>query len=274
LNQSFSIQPERLIKKPIGWRKYLSRMSAQTTIRIDRKNTSNEAKDRFNPLENNDADSTLLSLNGLMRQVLFINKSNPIFNAEITYQKTNGKNLLSNGFETRGDEFWQSAMRLTIKRTWTISADAKLGTKVASSDFLNGRNYILRYLQIQPILSWQPGNNGRLNIKSQYADKSNTLGQERAIIRKIGAEGVWSNIKKGSLQCELSYYKIAFNSTLNNSLTFDMLEGLNAGNNVTWGLTLQRTVAKNLQLSINYNGRKPEELSTIHAGGMQLRAFF
>ena len=80
--------------------------------------------------------------------------------------------------------------------------------------------------------------------------------------------------KKGSLQCEINYYKIAYNGTNNNSLAFDMLEGLNAGNNMTWSLSVQRTIAKNLQLNINYNGRKPEDIPTIHAGGLQLRAFF
>jgi hypothetical protein len=209
-----------------------------------------------------------------MRHVIFINKSNPIFNAECIYQANNGKNLLSNGFETRGDQFWQAALRWTLKRTWTISTDVKKGNKTAASDYLNGRNYALDYLQIQPILSWQPGNTGRLNVKTLYTEKTNTLGMEHAIIQKIGLEGVLSDVKKGTLQCELNYYKIAYNGESNNSLTFDMLEGLNTGNNITWSLTVQRTVAKNLQLNLNYNGRKPETVPTIHAGGLQLRAFF
>lgn len=274
INQSFTIQPERLIKQQKGWRKTVARLSAQTTIRIERKNTSSDANDRFNPLQYDANDTSLLSLNGLMRHVIFINKSNPIFNAECIYQANNGKNLLSNGFETRGDQFWQAALRWTLKRTWTISTDVKKGNKTAASDYLNGRNYALDYLQIQPILSWQPGNTGRLNVKTLYTEKTNTLGMEHAIIQKIGLEGVLSDVKKGTLQCELNYYKIAYNGESNNSLTFDMLEGLNTGNNITWSLTVQRTVAKNLQLNLNYNGRKPETVPTIHAGGLQLRAFF
>jgi hypothetical protein len=53
-----------------------------------------------------------------------------------------------------------------------------------------------------------------------------------------------------------------------------MLEGLRAGNNFTWGLAYQRKVAKNLQLNFTYNGRKSEDNSAIHSGGMELRAFF
>jgi hypothetical protein len=209
-----------------------------------------------------------------MRHVLFINKSNPVFNAECTYQENNGKNLLSNGFETRSEKFWQSSARFTLKKTWTLQAEFRQGIKQAASDFLSGRNYLLDYVQVQPVLTWQPGNTGRLNAKTQYADKVNREGTERAIIRRFGLEAIVSDVKKGSLQCEINYYKIAYNGTNNNSLAFDMLEGLNAGNNMTWSLSVQRTIAKNLQLNINYNGRKPEDIPTIHAGGLQLRAFF
>lgn len=274
INQSLSIQPERLIKKQEGWRKLVARLSTQSTIRLDRKNTSNDGDSRFNPLSYDASDTSLISLNGLMRHVLFINKSNPVFNAECTYQENNGKNLLSNGFETRSEKFWQSSARFTLKKTWTIQAEFRQGIKQAASDFLSGRNYLLDYVQVQPVLTWQPGNTGRLNAKTQYADKVNRQGTERAIIRRFGLEAIVSNVKKGSLQCEINYYKIAYNGTNNNSLAFDMLEGLNAGNNMTWSLSVQRTIAKNLQLNINYNGRKPETVPTIHAGGMQLRAFF
>ena len=53
-----------------------------------------------------------------------------------------------------------------------------------------------------------------------------------------------------------------------------MLEGLQQGLNTTWSINIQRNLAKNLQLSLNYNGRKSQENSTIHNGGIQLRAFF
>ncbi|MEN9640730.1 MAG: hypothetical protein RLZZ262_2599, partial [Bacteroidota bacterium] len=274
VNQSLSIQPDRLIKKRTGWRKWVAKLSAQSTIRLDRKNTSDDGDTRFNPLAYDEKDTSLLSLNGLMRHVVFINKSNPVFNAECTYQESGGKNLLSNGFETRSEQFLQTAARYTWKKTWTIQAEWQQGTKRAASDFLNGRNYVLETQQVQPVLTWQPGNTKRINLKTQYADKRNTEGVERAVIQRLGLEAILSDVKKGSLQCEVNYYKITYNGPSNNSLAFDMLEGLNAGNNMTWAISVQRRIAKNLQLNLNYSGRKPENIPTIHAGGLQLRAFF
>jgi hypothetical protein len=72
----------------------------------------------------------------------------------------------------------------------------------------------------------------------------------------------------------LKFYNIQYNGDGNTSLAFDILEGLNVGFNATWNIIIQRTVAKNLQLSLTYDGRKPQGIPAIHAGGVQLRAFF
>jgi hypothetical protein len=83
-----------------------------------------------------------------------------------------------------------------------------------------------------------------------------------------------NSAQKGSVQLTLNYIKIDYSGMGNSSLSFDMLEGLAKGTNFTWGATIQRTVAKNLQMNLTYNGRKPDQLAPIHTGGVQLRAFF
>ena len=82
------------------------------------------------------------------------------------------------------------------------------------------------------------------------------------------------NTEKGSLQGKFNVVQIKYNGLPNSALGFEMLEGLKSGLNYTWNLSYQRSISKNLQLSIQYNGRKSEENSMIHAGGMEVRAFF
>jgi hypothetical protein len=53
-----------------------------------------------------------------------------------------------------------------------------------------------------------------------------------------------------------------------------MLDGLVPGNNVTWNIGYQRTLANNMQVNFNYDARKTEGNKTIHTGGVQVRAFF
>ena len=98
--------------------------------------------------------------------------------------------------------------------------------------------------------------------------------KERAIIRNVGIETRFNQAQKGSFTAQLNFIVINYNASTNTSLAFEMLEGLKTGNNFTWGLSYQRKVAKNLQLNFNYTGRKSEANKPVHAGGMELRAFF
>ncbi len=272
--QSLTITPSRILKKDNALHKFVGRFSDNASLRIDRKTTREKPDERYNPFVTAVNDSALLTLNGLFRNALFFNKANPTFGLDYTYQYGRNKNLLSNGFESRGDDYNQLGVRWNFIRELTFFMDSRYGKKTATSDFLSGRNYSLNYLSLQPKLTWQPSNKGRLNITSQLVEKRNTLGIETVVIRKLGVDFTLSSIEKGSVQGELNYYRIQYNSSGTNSLSFEMLEGLSTGNNFTWSAGIQRTVAKNLQVNLIYNGRKPENIKTIHSGGVQVRALF
>jgi len=53
-----------------------------------------------------------------------------------------------------------------------------------------------------------------------------------------------------------------------------MLNALKTGYNYTWELSYQRNLTNNIQISINYNGRKSPNSNIINIGGAQVRAFF
>ena len=272
--QSLTIMPSRILKKNKAMHKFIGRFSDNASLRIDRKTTREKREERFNPFVSAVSDSALLTLNGLFRNVVFFNKSNPKFGLDYTYQYGRNKNLLSNGFESRGDDYNQLGIRWNFITEFTFFMDSRYGKKIAASDFLVGRNYRLEYYSLQPKLTWQPSNKGRLNVTSQYAEKQNALGIETVVIRKLGVDFTLSSIEKGSVQGELNYYQIQYNGSGTNSLSFEMLEGLSPGNNFTWSAGIQRTVAKNLQVNLIYNGRKPENIKAIHSGGVQVRALF
>jgi hypothetical protein len=60
----------------------------------------------------------------------------------------------------------------------------------------------------------------------------------------------------------------------NSPAAYELLEGLQPGNNLVWDLGLQRSVANGIQMNVNYQGRKSPGVQTIHTGGVQVRAFF
>jgi hypothetical protein len=275
-SQNLTISPERLLKRDKKWKRALSRFSDQASYKVDRKTNRENAEDRFNPFLVDISDSALYSMNASFRNVFFFNKTDPKFGMDYTVQQVRSKNLLSNGFESRSDAYQQLGFRWNFAGTFTFSSEQRLGAKEASSDFLSGRNFHINYFSVKPKISWQRSNTTRLVLNLEQTQKNNLaeFGGQSVVISKIGAELTASTINKNAVQAALNFYSIRFDGVGNNSIAFEMLEGLNAGLNFTWSVSVQSTVAKNLQLNLIYNGRKPEDVKTIHTGGVQLRAFF
>ncbi|MCC6600202.1 MAG: hypothetical protein IT223_05960 [Crocinitomicaceae bacterium] len=276
-SQAITINPSAILKtNDNGWKKIVSKFSDQASYKVDRKTNREDKNDRFNPFLTSIADSNLIALSGSLRNVFFFNKTNPFFGMDYTFQRVQNKNLLSEGFESRSDEFNQIGLRWNFATAFTFYSETKKGMKRVASDFLSGRNYLIGYWQAKPKITWQPATIARFSLSGEYGNKSNRLQEteERATILKAGAEFVVNSPDKGTFQMGLDLYEIAYNGNLNGSLAFDMLEGLSVGRNYVWTASLQRTVAKNLQMNLLYNGRKPENIRTIHSGSVQVRAFF
>jgi hypothetical protein len=243
-------------------------------LRIERKTSQEAGADRFNPLIVDLPDSILLAAQGLVRNILYFNKANPVYGMDYTHQILENRNLLSNGFESRWEQLNFYSLRWNFIKALTFVQEVRWGEKQTRSDFLNGRNFLIRYNQWQPKLTYQPSPLLKVSALAQYADKRNTWGEERALVRRLGAECAWNVPDKGSIRSEVNFYAIDYQGAVTNSLAFEMLEGLQPGYNYTWQVSWQRNVADNIQLNILYNGRKPQDLKTIHAGSVQVRAVF
>ena len=243
--------------------------------KVNRKTSYEEGLQAFNPFIYTIADTSLVSIATSFRNTFYFNKTNNIFGMNYSYQENGSKILLSNGFDSRLNTFHEVRLRWNIGKYYNLRANGVLGRKKNASDYAPTRNYDLEYFSITPTFSYQPNTTFRLSLNGEYAQKNNfsDLG-ETAIIRDVGFDLRYNQKSKGSLNLRTNYILISYNASTNTSLAFEMLEGLKTGNNFTWGLSYQRKVAKNLQLNFNYNGRKSENNSAIHSGGMELRAFF
>ena len=84
-------------------------------------------------------------------------------------------------------------------------------------------------------------------------------------------EGAKECVKKNG---EFTFIDNAFDGNAFSPVGYQMLEGLQPGNNYTWRLLLQKRITKYLDANLNYNGRKSQTSNTIHTGSVQIRAFF
>lgn len=274
-NQSIFWRPERIWSSEKGFKRLMARFSNQTRFRMNQK-TSDQTADTYNPVQRNISDTSLISYNSTIRNTLFFNRTNPIFAADYTISETGSKTLLANGFDARQVAFQKLGIRWNIKKKFTLKSDVERGKKVSEADFTTGRNYAIDYQKIAPEFIYQPNTKFRIALVGRYEEKENApeYGAEVALVRELGARLKYNQAEKGSLQGEFKTVNIAYTGTGNNALAFEMLESLKAGVNYTWNLRYQRSLSNNLQISVQYNGRKSEENETIHAGGVEVRAFF
>lgn len=274
-NQTLFWRPERIWKNKGSFLKTLSKFSNQTRFRVDRK-MSNQSARTYNPLDQEIADTNLISFNSTIRNTVFFNRTNPVFAADYTYSEIGSKTLLANGFDARDMRFNSISFRWNLVRKFTLKLEAEQGLKSSSADYTSGRDFSIDYHKVKPEFVYQPSTTFRLSLSGRYEEKSNKaeFGGEKAYIGDLGLGLKWNQIEKGSLNAEVKIVSINYSGAQNSALSYEMLESLKPGKNYTWTLNYQRNLSKNLQISLQYNGRQSEDSKTIHSGGVEVRAFF
>ncbi len=275
-NQSIYWRPERIWSKKKGALKLMMRFSDQLRARINRKTSLFDGAGAFNPFSGGISDTSLIASNSNIRNTVFFNRTSSIFSAEYTFQDLVSKSLLATGFDSKANRYHELSFRWNIKRVFSIESKGQVGNKDTRADYTAGRNYSLAYYFIQPSLIYQPTTAFRITLDGRISDKQNAkdLGGERSSIIEIGTTFKYNQQDKGSLQGGVKMVRINYNGNQNSALGFEMLEALKPGVNFTWNVGYQRSVSKNLQLNLQYNGRKSENNRMIHSGGMEIRAFF
>ncbi|MCF8465449.1 MAG: hypothetical protein K9G41_11440 [Flavobacteriales bacterium] len=276
-NEVININPRAAWGGKTGIRKFVSRFSDQLVYRIDRKTQRDNLLAAFDPFFSTVADSTLVTLTSSLRNTFFFNRSSSTIGADYTYAQTRSKVYLANGFETRSNVSHKLKVRWNFTKIFTLNADGEFGWKITDSFFDNNKLDV-RYYVIEPQLVFQPGTKWRVRGKFKYTDKLNfkpeNTGTEQAILRDAGVDGKYNLLQRGSINASFNFISITYAGTPGNSVEFELLEGLKAGLNFTWSVFFQMRVGKNMQVNLQYNGRKSGDNDAVHTGTVQVRAFF
>ncbi|MCT4582671.1 MAG: hypothetical protein N4A35_14735 [Flavobacteriales bacterium] len=275
-NEVVTINPRYFLKKKTALNKFINRLSTQTALRTNRKTTLNNIQEIANPFAEDIADSSLQTLNNSFRNSIYFNRSNPVFGIEHTYLISQNKTLLANGFDARSRTNNAINTRWNITKSFLLQVKGELETKTSIVEYANNRNYLIAIQQTEGKISYQPSTKFRLSLIAKYKDKRNQLATagEKAFINDYGVELKYNQLRKGILTAAFNYVNNIYFGEENSTIAFEMLEALQPGINYTWNCSIQRTLANNLQLTLNYTGRNSVTSKTIHTGGVQVRAFF
>ncbi len=136
------------------------------------------------------------------------------------------------------------------------------------------RNYEIDQVITEPRFTYTRGTTFRIQTSYQYTNKKNlpVYGGETSTINSLNLESKYNAINSTSLSGKLTFSDIKYTGAVNSTISYIMLDGLLPGKNFLWNLDLTKRLGNNLELNINYEGRKPGQTRTIHIGRVALRA--
>ncbi|WP_139920093.1 hypothetical protein [Hymenobacter sp. DG01] len=268
---------------PRGWRElpglrgFVGRFSALSTVTLDRRTTENTLSSRLNPFAFQTADSLLLSLNKLLRNTLYFNRSNPIFGAEFTVQQTQQKVLLTQGSDTRNLASQSLLLRRTLAQTFTGRFTATRSIRENLSNYLDTRNFRVLQYELAPEISYQPTNVLRLTGTYLRTTKQNTNGPDEdaeGTFDELGVETRLSQVGKRTLSATTRYVRVGFTGDQGSLVGLEILNALRPGSNFTWNLNIEQRLSNGLNVTLAYDGRKANGLGAVHTGRMQVSVLF
>ena len=273
-NQTVNLNPSRIWKEREGMYGGISLFSDQFAYRINRKNASGNILKNLNPFSGSLDDPDLLTLTTSIRNNLSFNKTGKIFSADYIYQWNQGRNLLSNGFETRKLSSHGLRARISAGNILSLINQLDGGDKTFTSQFLSSRNFDIAFLFNKLSAQLQMNRALRLVLEYGFKSQSNRLDTQQSTEHNLGTELRYSIVNKGNLTCRLNYVHLSYNDDPNSPVAYEMLQGLYPGHNGTWTLLFQRSITGGIELNLEYSGRVSEKQAVIHTGGLQVRANF
>ncbi|GAB5555466.1 MAG: hypothetical protein Sapg2KO_50570 [Saprospiraceae bacterium] len=276
-NWSVQLSPKALLfNATSGFKKLLARFSNQSSLKINRRTQANGDAQAWDPFDLNVADSSLIAVSSGLRNVLFFNRGNPIYDIQAGWSDNRRKFVQNIGFESRINASNFLKLRLKLGAAWVANLTAQLDRQENDSQFFDNKDYKINTESIEPDFSWIPNRNFSLKFNYQFAFKKNTLetGGETSRNQELGSELSWNQNVRTNLKARFSYIRVDFSGIANSPVGFALLNGLQNGNNTLWNLSLDRQLGRNLRLQLTYEGRKTGQAAVVHVGRAQVAALF
>jgi hypothetical protein len=276
-NQSLGLNPKAIWYKAEGFKHFLSKFATQSAWQINRKVLISPDVVAWNPFQTEISDTALVSLTANVRHSLFFNRTDPKFGAEIGYFNNGNRVILTTGFESRSRQETYLDLRWNITKSLNFKLKTAFGKLANDSELFNTRDYSIDFQEFEPELSlFAFDRTLRTSVKYRYKKSFNTLENtgEMATANEGKLELTYNKATKSSYRLNFSYVNVDYTGVANTPVEFTMLEGLKNGQNFIWNLTFNRSIARNIQLLMTYEGRKTGEASVIHVGRASVRASF
>jgi hypothetical protein len=263
---------------PISWagenglRRVLSKFYNQTSYLIDRMVERRGEKFDLNPFDDRGEQ---LGLNLSCRNSLFFNRGKQRYTTNYTYLSTTTENLQSIGSIESEVESHQVSFLHKVADSWLLTFNGQTGFSASRSENFANRNFKINENLLKPQLSYLFGESNRVDLFYEFQNKDNVVNDPATLEQhNLGLGWSFNQSQKYAVNGELRYVNNEFDGQAFSPVGFQMLEGLQPGQNLTWNLLVQKKVTNFLDLNLSYSGRNSETARTVHTGSVQLKAYF
>lgn len=280
-NYSMSINPRSVIDaaKSKGLTKFLAKINIQSALQINKKELASGLVE-FNPFRSPLNDTSLITLNAVFINTFSFNRYSSRWGIDVNNARNGTKALLTYGYESRRLDDWTMRARYNFTRWMVFDITTKTGVNELASTSVkfNNRNYYVQHQSLEPRLSITQGSAFRAIVGYRYGVKENKSGDlETSTSNAVNTELKYNILQNTSLLGKFTYNNISFTSpsgtpNANSTAAYIMLDGLLPGKNFLWNFDVSKRLSKNLEMNVQYEGRKPGAARVVHIGRASIRA--
>jgi len=212
--------------------------------------------------------------NTVWQNDLFINRTRKKYFVHFTYQNLQQAQLLAVGKQSHTIEKIQLETKHALMSNLIWKQKIITTTNTNDSENYYAKNYRLKNNELQEQIDFLQTKSAKFNIAYQYNDKQNLSGNEKLSMNKLIASYFYQDINQNTFHASVNLVKNKMTGNLNSPVAFQMLEGLQVGNNLIITILYQQKITKYLEMNLQYNMRLSEDSPAIHTGGIALKMLF
>lgn len=253
--------------------KFITRFVLQSSLQTYKKEQSNGAP-AYLPTKGNINDTSLINLNHTYSNTLSFNRYNTVWGVDVSNITSYNKSLLTYGFETTQQNLWTVKTRTNLNQNYSLQFEQKFIKNDLTTPSFANRNYAIQTYSSTPQFIYTSSTRFRVETYYQYQLKKNSIsfGGEKAVFNSLNIDAKYNTVSSTSLMAGFQFSNINFKGVDNTTVSYIMLEGLLPGKNLLWNINLTKRLVNNLEINIQYEGRKPAGTRIINTGTASIRA--
>ena len=256
-----------------GFKKTISHFYNQSFLTIENEKERIGNSFYLNPFDID--ENNLIGLNFSFRNSLYFNRNLQKNSFTYTYGSSKNKQQYFIGNQENNIKIHQLNYSHKFSSFWLIDLMTKSSMNTLETENFSNRNYEINVQEIEPKISFLFNKDNRFSVSYHYKKKKNQLQDfEKLQQQKFELDYFYIDKKKNQISASIQVFLNDFTGNTNTPVAYQMLEGLQAGENYTWNLLFNKKLNSFLNLNLNYLGRKSENSRTIHTGSVQLKAIF